>query len=157
MKIETKTNLDESTLESIQDLIRINIDSARGFEEASEQIADDTLTTVFKKLAEERIQNAKQLEHYVTVNGEHTAVDGSYLAKFHRVWLEFRAKLNGGDAHVILSEAERGEDFIKLAYEETLKQTAGSAMNDVLTEQYANVKRGHDRIRDLRDSFAMSN
>ena len=62
--------------------------------------------------------------------------------------------MNGGDPYVILIEAERGEDHIKEAYEEVLKETAGSAMNDVLTDQYAAVKAGHDKVRDLRDSFA---
>jgi uncharacterized protein (TIGR02284 family) len=55
---------------------------------------------------------------------------------------------------VVLVEAERGEDQIKRAYEDALVRTAGSAMNDVLTRQYARVKSGHDRIRDLRDHFA---
>ncbi|TWT39087.1 PA2169 family four-helix-bundle protein [Blastopirellula retiformator] len=57
------------------------------------------------------------------------------------------------DCYAILAEAEAGEDHIKHAYEDALKETAGSAMNDVLQKQYAQVKQGHDRIRDMRDAF----
>lgn len=64
-----------------------------------------------------------------------------------------RSKLNSGDAYVILIEAERGEDHIKDAYEDVLKETAGSAMNDLLQSQYAKVKAGHDKVRDLRDAY----
>jgi uncharacterized protein (TIGR02284 family) len=39
-------------------------------------------------------------------------------------------------------------------YEEVLKETAGSAVNDVLTRQYAKVKAGHDQVRDLRNAYA---
>jgi len=60
--------------------------------------------------------------------------------------------LSGGDAYAVLAEAERGEDQIKHAYEDVLQETAGSAMNDVLQSQYAIVKAGHDKIRDLRDA-----
>jgi len=34
--------------------------------------------------------------------------------------------------------------------------TAGIAVNDVLTRQYANVKAGRDRVRDLRNSHISS-
>ncbi len=57
------------------------------------------------------------------------------------------------DAYVILCEAERGEDHIKHAYEDVLKETAGSPLNHVLPQQYSIVKSGHDKVRDLRDTF----
>lgn len=154
MSTETKTQLNEKTIAKLQDLIRINIDSDAGFQEASKQIDDSNVSSVFTSLAAQRAQNATELQEYVQWNGEKPRDEGSYAAAFHRTWLDLRAKLNGGDAHVILCEAERGEDQIKKAYEDALKETAGSAMNDVLTKQYANVKAGHDRIRDLRDHYA---
>lgn len=64
-----------------------------------------------------------------------------------------RGELNGGDPYVILIEAERGEDHIKEAYEDVLKETAEDAVNDVLTAQYAIVKAGHDQVRDSRDAY----
>jgi len=60
--------------------------------------------------------------------------------------------LSGGNVHAILSEAERGEDAIKKAYEEVLIETAGSAVNDVLTRQYAIVKAGRPSARYARES-----
>tara|TARA_R110002072_G_scaffold14013_1_gene58386 strand:+ start:14458 stop:14760 length:303 start_codon:yes stop_codon:yes gene_type:complete len=99
---------------------------------------------------------AAELQQYVEFNGKEAEDDGSVAAKTHRIWINIRGKLNGGDATVILIEAERGEDHIKDAYEDVLKDTAGSAMNDVLTAQYAKVKAGHDKIRDLRDAYKAS-
>ncbi len=154
MSVETKTNLDSTTVSKLQDLIRINIDSEEGFQEAAQQIEDVNVNGVFTQLAAQRSQNATELQDYVQWNGEKPRDEGSYAAAFHRTWLNLRSILSGGDVHVVLAEAERGEDSIKQAYEDALKQTAGSAVNDVLTRQYANVKAGHDRIRDLRDSYA---
>ncbi|HEY1065265.1 MAG TPA: PA2169 family four-helix-bundle protein, partial [Pirellulales bacterium] len=98
--------------------------------------------------------NTTELQQIVNFNGEEPTDDGSFKATVHRAWLDVRAALNGGDAGVILSEAERGEDAIKELYEEVLKETSGSAVNDVLTRQYAKVEAGHDKVRDLRDAYA---
>lgn len=154
MSIETKLKLNESTIKQLQELIQINLDSREGFETAAEAIEDKAVAALFRDLAQTRGQFADELSEYVDRNGAESREEGSYAAAFHRFWIDLRAKLNGEDSHVVLSEAERGEDHIKAAYEDALKTTAGSAMNDVLTRQYAAIKSGHDRVRDLRDAHA---
>ncbi|MAT70795.1 MAG: histidine kinase [Planctomycetaceae bacterium] len=154
MAVETKYDLKESTIAKLQDLIQANIDSYNGFHESAEELADERLSKLFREIGDCRSAQATELQNYVEINNEDAQDDGSVAAKLHRVWINIRGKLNGGDAHAILAEAERGEDHIKEAYEDVLTETAGSAMNDVLTAQYAKVKEGHDKIRDLRDSYA---
>ncbi|MCM2369672.1 PA2169 family four-helix-bundle protein [Aporhodopirellula aestuarii] len=154
MSLETKTNLNETTVNKLQKLIRANIDSYNGFHESAEELNDETLASLFRSIGDERSAMATELQQHVEFNGEEAEDDGSVAAKTHRIWINIRGKLNGGDPHVILIEAERGEDHIKEAYEDVLKDTAGSAMNDVLSAQYAKVKAGHDKIRDLRDAYA---
>ncbi|PHQ31536.1 PA2169 family four-helix-bundle protein [Rhodopirellula bahusiensis] len=153
MSIETKIDLNETTIAKLQKLIRANIDSYNGFHESAEELKDERLSALFKNIGDERSAMASELQQYVEFNGKDAEDDGSVAAKTHRIWINIRGKLNGGDATVILIEAERGEDHIKEAYEDVLKDTAGSAMNDVLTAQYAKVKAGHDKIRDLRDAY----
>ncbi|TWU44295.1 hypothetical protein Q31b_18310 [Novipirellula aureliae] len=153
MALETKTDLNENTIQKLQKLIRANIDSYNGFHESAEEIDDSRLKVLFKELGDERSAMASELQNYVDFNGDDAEDDGSVAAKTHRIWINIRSKINGGDPYVILIEAERGEDHIKEAYEDVLKETAGSAMNDVLTEQYAKVKAGHDKVRDLRDAY----
>lgn len=152
--METKQHLRDETIDKVQDLIQINIDSEKGFAEAADKVKDSKIATLFRQLGGERTANAKELQTIVKWNGEKPQTAGSFAAAAHRAWLDLRAALNGGDASVILSEAERGEDAIKGMYEDVLKETAGSAVNDVLTHQYAKVKAGHDKVRDLRDAQA---
>lgn len=156
MTLETKMNLNEETVAGIQKLIRYNIDSANGFEEAASEIKTDSIASLFRTLAADRHKLGAELQTFVEFNGEEPVDSGSALAAVHRTWIGIRSKLSGGDAYPILCEAEKGEDYIKGAYEDVLKDTAGSAMNDVLTRQYAEVKKGHDRVRDLRDSLKAS-
>ncbi|MGB7347221.1 MAG: PA2169 family four-helix-bundle protein [Pirellulaceae bacterium] len=153
MSLETKADLNEATINKLQKLIRANIDSYNGFHESAEEIDDSNLKVLFKQLGDERSAMATELQKHVEFNGTEAEDDGSVAAKTHRIWINIRSKINGGDPYVILIEAERGEDHIKEAYEDVLKETAGSAMNDVLTAQYAKVKAGHDKVRDLRDAY----
>ena len=155
--METKTDLNSITLKKLQQLIQINVDSEKGFSEVSQDIKEKSIATVFNKLGNERRENALELKELMAWNGEESVEDGSYLAAFHRAWISLRELLSGGSSYAILAEAERGEDAIKKAYEEILIATAGSAVNDVLTRQYANVKAGHDRVRDLRNSHSSAN
>lgn len=152
MTMETKTTLEESTIEGLQTLIRYNLDSQKGFQEVAKETDSTELASLFRELAQERGELATELQQHVEVNDEDPVEEGSMMAALHRTWIEVRNKLNGGSPYVILAEAERGEDTIKHAYEDVLKETAGSAVNDVLTRQYAKVKSAHDRVRDLRDA-----
>ena len=154
MSLETKTNLREETIEKLQKLIRYNIDAYDGFKKSAEEIENPHLANLFRDLAQERSAMATELQEYVEWNNEEAEDDGSALAAVHRVWINLRGSLSGGDSHAILAEAERGEDYIKEAYEDVLKECPGSALNDVIQHQYARVKSAHDRIRDLRDNYA---
>lgn len=156
MPIETHHNLREETIEKLQTLIRYNIDAYDGFQKGAESIDNPNLASLFRDLAKERAAMARELQEYVEWNDEEAEDDGSIQAAVHRVWMTIRTKLNDGEPYHILAEAERGEDYIKEAYEDTLKEIPGSALNDVLQRQYARVKAAHDRIRDLRDSYKNS-
>ncbi|WP_149499203.1 PA2169 family four-helix-bundle protein [Roseiconus lacunae] len=152
MSLETKHDLNEATVKELQSLIRACIDSYDGFHESAEELDDPRLKMAFKELGDQRSAMASELQQLVEFNGEKAENDGSVAAKTHRVWINIRSKLSSGETQAILEEAERGEDYIKAAYEDVLKATAGSAVNDLLTEQYTQMKAGHDKIRDVRDA-----
>lgn len=149
---ETTTTLNTQTIEHLQDLVRINRDSAEGFRKAAELIQDLKLTELFLQIAGQREAFARELRGYVELNDEDGDISTSWEGMFHRWWLDVRALLSSGNDHAVLAEAERGEDKIKEMYEDVLKDTAGSPLNDVLMRQYAEVKVWHDAIRDMRDA-----
>lgn len=154
MTLETSTTMNQETLDELQMLIRMNIDSRDGFREAAEQIGDSSLAAAFKKIATERAAQASDLQHYVVLNDETPRREGSTAAALHRTWIKVREALTGSDRHAVLAECERGEDHIKAAYEKALKTVPGSPVNDLLQKQYVAVKATHDAVRDLRDACA---
>lgn len=152
MALETTNHLNPETVARLQELTQLNIDSRDGFRYAAGELKGEPVTQLFERLAKEREKQALELQHYVQINEQEPQRQGSMAAAMHRTWMTIRDSLSGSDLHAVLAEAERGEDHIKRAYEEALKETAGSAANDVLQRQYAAVKKGHDAVRDLRDS-----
>ena len=149
---ESTRNLSDITIDKLQDLLRVNIDSENGFRDAAEQVDDIALRRIFRQFADERQNNAAELKQFVQFNGETPVEDGSVMAAIHRTWMELKVALSSNDAKAVLNEAERGEDHIKHMYEDVLTETAGSAVHDVLQHQYAKIKAAHDVVRDLRDA-----
>ncbi|MFY9256447.1 MAG: PA2169 family four-helix-bundle protein [Fuerstiella sp.] len=154
MTVETKANLSEKSIQNLQDLIQINIDSINGLKDAAEGVNDDRVENLFRDVLAERASFALELQVYVEWNKERAIVSQSLAGRVHQLWMDVRSKLNGGDPYVILIEAERGEDSIKAAYEHALSDNPASAVGDVLHQQLTIVKSGHDRIRDMRDLYA---
>lgn len=152
--MESVTNLKDDSIKGIQNLIEINIDSSRGFRDAADKIENGQIANFFRECGTERERFAGELKNIVRVNGKTPEDSGTIKGTAHRWWLDIRGTVTGGDEHAVLAEAERGEDAIKGQYEDTLKETAGSAVNDVLQRQYASVKARHDQIRDMRDARA---
>jgi len=153
--MSTTRALDDKTISGIQELIQLNIDSDEGFTAAADELdGSDALARFFRDCADERRALAAELQSIVSANAEEPAHSGTVKGTLHRWWLEVRSAVQNGDEHAILAEAERGEDAIKHAYERVLKQTAGSAVNDVLQRQFAGVKRRHDQVKAMRDARA---
>jgi len=152
LRTEDTASLGQDTVDRLQQLVQINIDSAEGFRHAADALQDKVLAADFRVWAVDRTRQADELARYVEINEGEAPDERSWMAAFHQTWLDFRAAISAGDTHAVLSEAERGEDLIKERYEEALKETAGSGVNDVLQHQYANVKKVHDRVRDLRNA-----
>lgn len=144
------TTMREETVDKLKDLAQVNRDSEQGFCKAAELVGDDNrLAQLFKDLETQRQTFANDLERHIPDARE---TDGSFAGKMHRWWMDLRETLTSDQRYNVLAEAERGEDKIKGMYEEVLKETAGSPVNDVLQRQYVDIKLAHDLIRAMRDS-----
>jgi uncharacterized protein (TIGR02284 family) len=153
MAMSTHT-LSQKSIDWLQSLIQVNIDSRDGFKEAADNLKDSnaTLANRFCQLSSARETQANELQMMVASNAETPAKSGSIAAAAHRTWMDLRSALGGGD-QAILDEAERGEDQIKAKYEEALKDMGGSeSCCETLRRHLAAVQVSHDEVKALRDS-----
>ena len=144
--------LDKNTIAWLQALIRVNIDSHKGFEHAAEEVSDPDLTGLFRDCAIQRAAFAEELERLVAGSATEPLDEGTLLGRLHRAWLDLKARLKEGDPHAILVEVERGEDALDSLYESAIFRTTGSPVNDVLHSHLRAVRASHERIRELREA-----
>jgi uncharacterized protein (TIGR02284 family) len=142
----------DKAVSTLNNLIETCKDGEKGFKEAAEGLTSAVIKAKFLEYSRERAQMAAELQAEVRRLGGDPDKSGSMSASLHRGWMDLKAALTGRDDHAIVSEAERGEDVAKKAYEDALKgvDLSGPALT-LVQQQAAKVRRVHDEVRDMRD------
>jgi uncharacterized protein (TIGR02284 family) len=153
----TYNDPDTKALGQLQDLLSINLDSQKGFQEAAESTTESRLKELFAEYSQRRAQNAAELSSFIRSEGREPTNSGSISGTLHRWWIDAKQAFTGKDPTSILNEAERGEDSIKHEYESALQKVTDPSALELVERQYRNVKEGHDRVKALRDSYRARN
>lgn len=143
-----------TTTSVINDLIEINNDRVAGFEKAIADINDENidLKAVFQEYAEQSRKNGQELAAIVG-SVEEVETGNSVSGTLHRAWIDVKSLFGGSDRAGILSEAERGEDAIKKAYQEALSSNElPSNAIETVRSQAQGINAAHDKIKLLRDA-----
>lgn len=145
----------QATIETLNDLIQINNDRIKGFENAVKETEDAELVSVFNNKILESQQLRATLTEEVQVLGADADAGTSVSGTIHRTWLELKANFTGHSSHSILEDCEFGEDAIKKAYQSALEEEHLPAyIRDILNDQKMILDQSHDEIKALRDSIA---
>lgn len=151
MQTTTNNKLTKSTVNNLNDLIQINLDSEKGFRETADDLQSDMYSSLFRKIADERCQQAEQLKGLVESEGYDSTDSGSLLGKAHRWWADLRDKVSDSPNYAVLAEAERGEDKILHMYQDLDEEVRDTSAHQLVHQHKDQVKRRHDQVRDLRD------
>ena len=145
------SNADVTTLNS---LIATTIDSINGYQESADAVENPQFRELFQDLARDRQQVLPQLQSAVARMGGNPEDDGTALAAAHRVFVDLKSAITGRDDKAVINEVERGEDHIKDKYEAALNNNDLSAeARQTVQQVYDSVRRGHDRVRDLKHAL----
>lgn len=144
--------MSNATASTLNDLIETLKDGQKGFETAASDVKDARVKSVFQEFAQQRSRFAGELQAEVSRIGGEVEKTGSATAAMHRGWIDLKSALGGGEKS-ILNEAERGEDVAVKTYEKALNGNLSPDVAGVVRRQYGEVKRAHDRVRELRDSW----
>lgn len=137
----------------LDDLIVTTIDSVKGYERSAEIATEPRYVQLFRDLASERRQMVADLQAESRRRGGTPNDFGSAAATIHRRWEDLRAALGGGDA-AIVSEIERGEDYLKEEFERALNdEHIDPETHAVIAQCYGSVRRGHDMAGELKHSL----
>lgn len=145
----------EKSVSILNDLIEINNDRVAGFEKAIADINEENvdLKALFQEFTAQSRKFSQELTAIVTTHAAEAETGTSVAGNLHRAWIDVKALFGGRDRRSILEEAERGEDAIKKAYHDALREgvLTGEAALTVST-QAEDIQSAHDKIKALRDA-----
>ncbi len=139
----------EELLTCLNNLIQTCRDGENGFQHAAEHVHDDGLKNLFNLCSMQRAQFASELRSEVRQLGGTTDHGGTVSGTLHRGWMNLKAVITGSSDEAILAECGRGEDVALETYRQALTQNLPPNVLPVVQHQYKEIKRSHDRIRDL--------
>src|SRR5207245_10132620 len=102
--------------------------------------------------SELRSSYASELQPEVLRLGGTTTKTGTVSAAFNRGWMNIKSIVTGGSDDAIVAECERGEDSAIENYQRVLKQNLPPNVLPVVKHQFTEIKRSHERIRDLEEA-----
>lgn len=141
----------EKILTLLDELVQISRDGAAGFRTCALDAQDPSLKLYFQDRAQGCDDAVRTLNTEIRHYGGDPNRSGSAVAMMHRRWIDLQTMLGNRDNLTVLEECERGEALALRAYEEALREEMPDSLRACLNEQYAGVKRNHDRVRELRD------
>jgi len=141
--------------EILNDLIEINNDRVAGYEKAIEDLkdGDSDLKSLFVEMIGQSHKHKSTLAQEVQVLGGDAETGTTASGKIYRAWMDVKAVFTGHDRQTVLNNCEFGEDAAQKAYKMALETDGLSAdLRSTITEQKADLRTSHDKIKALRDS-----
>lgn len=146
--------VNEHDISVINRLIEVTIDSADGYRKAADSADSHKFQQLFYSRAGEREDLVLQMQEFVRAQGGDPVDDGSLAAGAHRLFVDLRSAITGGDEAALVADVESGEDHIKAQYESALQdiELAPETRSLIQSGQRV-VLAGHDQMRDLKHSM----
>jgi uncharacterized protein (TIGR02284 family) len=142
---------------TINTLIETLKDGQEGFKQAAEGVKDPQLKSLFNEYSQQRSRFATELQSQARSLGEPKPETSSTAAgAVHRSWINLKSAVTRGDDHAILAECERGEDSAVEEYKKAIDDNLSAQLHEIVSRQYTEIKKAHDRIRNLRDAAKKS-
>ncbi len=137
---------------TLNDLIAINRDAQKGFQDAAEKIKGQAIKTLCLEQSLSRAHFVGELQTMVHSMGDEPGDAGSISGALRRGWMDLRAALGGGD-HAILMVVESSEDRALAEYRRALSTKLPTDVHDIVDMQGKSIRQVHDKIKALRDSL----
>lgn len=130
------------------------IDEERVLRACAQNVRDATLREVFEAAAARCEEYAGELERKIRYLGGEPLENDSASGFVRRGRPSLTASPAVTDDRAILVECERGEDVVKRAYEDVLKNDLPVDIRIFVARQYKGMRENHDRIQSFRKVIA---
>jgi uncharacterized protein (TIGR02284 family) len=146
--------INQETIDLLNELIHVARDGERGYHTAAEDVRNSQLQSVFSEYAKQRSTSARQLQAEVERLGGAAADSGTIAGAAHRVWMDLKGALSGGDGGAIIAACETGEDHTLAAFERVVNAGITGETLAIVEKQCGKIKEAHARLVRLKSEIA---
>lgn len=126
--------------DTLNGLIEICRDGARGFRLAADHVVDRELKRIFAETALQRELFATELLPYAQRLGGENDAPGTVKGALHRGWMMVKDAISGYDERMVLAEAARGEAAAADAYADAVTSLLPPNARPVVERQYQAIR-----------------
>ena len=109
------------------------------------------LSKRFHRYSQQRNEFFEKLKEIGEMNQQEPIERGSIAASLHRTWMDLRDQLNEAiDVSSVVTEAMRGESYIKKSYETAIDHVAEPRLLALLKYQYESIQESYSWLADLQ-------
>jgi uncharacterized protein (TIGR02284 family) len=134
----------------LRELIQVNLESARDFQDAAEAVRDRVLQQRFLEWAAQRVANAARLEEALE-QGAGGSGGSTFLAGMRQWWGGLRPRWGQAEPCSVLAQVARGEETVDRSYDRAIREMSASCAADLLARQAREIHQARKVIDDLRD------
>ncbi|WP_158559213.1 PA2169 family four-helix-bundle protein [Deminuibacter soli] len=144
-------NTPKHVIEILNELIQINNDRIKGYEQALNDTPDTEtdLVVLFDKMKTESVEYISQLQNAVVQMGGQPAAGTTVPGKIYRAWMELNMALNGYNRTALLSCCAHGEQAAQSAYADALDNDLPLDVSSFINVQKAALCYSHDAVHAL--------
>jgi uncharacterized protein (TIGR02284 family) len=146
-----------SLTDALEELAKLARDGELGYRTAAGDAKDSDLQQMFNDLARERGEIADELESHIRkLGGKVPQKGGTMAGSAHRMFVDLKSALTGGNRKAVLNEVARGENIAEAAYDAMKKMDMPADLKPVISRQHDKVKAARDRVRELANRLGGS-
>lgn len=136
--------------DTLNNLVRINIDASKGYSLAAENIENDNFRNFLQSYAEQREKYAEQLKDEIVKIGGEPVSSTSVLGDIHRGVMKMREAVSPSRDSALLTECSRGEGEALAQYKKTLETTPFSVeLRRMIMTQFDKIRAAKSTMDEL--------
>ncbi|UFH56489.1 PA2169 family four-helix-bundle protein [Spirosoma sp. KNUC1025] len=110
-------------LDQLNKLLTRNHDAEKGYQEASENVKDNELKSLFLAQSRQRGEFAQEIDREIRALGGEPDNDTSLAADLHRAWINIKSTFSSDDDKATVQECHRGDKEALEDYNAVLQET----------------------------------
>lgn len=141
------------TASNLKSLVQTTIDSAEGYQRASETANSPHLKSVLREQSEKRRRLVTELNQELVRIGGESQDRGSTIGSLHHVWTRMTEAFANGD-EAATDRVEEGEDYIEKKFSEALEDKDWDPRTrDVLQRAHSQIKEDEQLTDRLEEQY----